>query len=68
MQRTKNMTETLKFVYVLILFISLFVVLMICDSAFLQKPQPCIIDRDCPSGNGYFSRCRNGHCKPFFIY
>ncbi|RHN44158.1 putative Late nodulin [Medicago truncatula] len=37
MQRTKNMAETLKFVYVLILFISLFLVLLVCDSAFFPK-------------------------------
>ena len=63
MQRTENMAETLKFVYVLILFISLFLVLIVCDSSFLPNSRPCITDKDCPNGRNYIGRCRKGHCR-----
>ena len=65
MQRTKNMAETLKFVYVLILFISLFLVLIVCDSAFLPISRPCITNKDCPNGKKYISRCHKGQCKQY---
>jgi len=62
MQRTENMVETLKFVYVLILFISLFHVLIVRDSAFSPNSVPCITDKDCPNGRFYIGRCRKGFC------
>ncbi|AES77296.1 Nodule Cysteine-Rich (NCR) secreted peptide [Medicago truncatula] len=57
------MAETLKFVYVLILFISLFLVLIVCDSAFVANTETCITDKDCPNGRNYIGRCRKGHCQ-----
>jgi len=62
MQIAENMAETLKFVYVLILFISIFLVIIVCDSAYLPNSRPCITDKDCSQVKNYTSRCRKGHC------
>jgi len=64
MQRTKNMAETLKFVYFLILFISIFLAIIVCDSAFLPNSRTCMTDKDCPNGRNYIGRCRKGQCQP----
>ncbi|RHN60247.1 putative Late nodulin [Medicago truncatula] len=60
MQRVKNMAETLKFVHVLVLLISIFFVIIVSSFIFL----PCITDKDCPSleKNKGKGRCRKGYC------
>ncbi|RHN44139.1 putative Late nodulin [Medicago truncatula] len=63
MHRAKNMAETLKFVYVLILFISIFLVIVVCDSAFLPRSRTCITDKDCLQVRNYIARCRKGICQ-----
>jgi len=44
MKRAKDIAETQKFVYVLILFISIFLVIIVCDPAFLPNSKTCITD------------------------
>ena len=63
MQRAKNMAETLKFVYVLILFISIFLVIMICDSAFFPPSRICTRDKDCLPMKNHIARCHKGICQ-----
>ena len=46
----------MKFVYVLVLFISIFLVIIICDSAYLPNTRPCITDKDCAQVKNYTSR------------
>ena len=62
MQIAENMAETLKFVYVLILFISIFLVIIVCDSAYFPHSRPCITDKDCAQVKDYISRCHKGRC------
>jgi len=62
MQIAENMAETLKFVYVLILFISIFPVIIVCDSAYFPHSRPCITDKDCAQVKNYISRCCKGLC------
>nr|ABN07944.1 Late nodulin [Medicago truncatula] len=56
------MSETLKFVYVLILFISIFHVVIVCDSIYFPVSRPCITDKDCPNMKHYKAKCRKGFC------
>jgi len=56
------MAESLKFVYVLILFISIFNAIIVCDFAFLPNSQNCITDKDCRQVKNYIARCRKGRC------
>ncbi|RHN44148.1 putative Late nodulin [Medicago truncatula] len=56
------MTETLKFVYVLILFISIFLVIIVCESSFFPSSPVCKTDKDCPQLRGYTARCRKTQC------
>ncbi|RHN44147.1 putative Late nodulin [Medicago truncatula] len=56
------MAETPKFVYVLIIFISIFLVLIVCDSTYLPSTRSCITDKDCPNVQNYIGRCRKGFC------
>jgi len=39
------MAKTLKFIYVSILFIFIFLVIIVCDSSYLPNSRPCIIDK-----------------------
>ncbi|RHN54430.1 putative Late nodulin [Medicago truncatula] len=57
----KNMAETLKFVYV-ILFISLFLMIIVSDSFNPLIRQYCVTDKDCPKFKKYNIRCRKGFC------
>ncbi|KEH29553.1 Nodule Cysteine-Rich (NCR) secreted peptide [Medicago truncatula] len=54
------MAETLKFVYVLILLISIFLVIIVCDSSIIFLR--CITDKDCPAEkkNKGKGRCHKG--------
>lgn len=61
MVREKNMAETFKFVYVLILFISICFVITISDSLNLAD-YSCIKDKDCPKVKSFNIRCRKGFC------
>jgi len=56
------MVETLKFVYVLIIFISICLVLIVCDSIYIPVSRSCITDKDCPNMQNYKGRCRKGYC------
>ncbi|AES77298.1 Nodule Cysteine-Rich (NCR) secreted peptide [Medicago truncatula] len=56
------MAETLKFVYVLILFISIFLVVIGCDSIYYPISRPCKTDKDCPNRKNYKGKCRKGFC------
>jgi len=56
------MVETMKFGYVLIIFISIFLVLIVCDSTYVPSSRSCITDKDCPSVQNYRGRCRKGYC------
>jgi len=62
MQKVKNMVETLKFVYVLILFISIFLVVIVCDSRVIPISRTCTTVKDCPEVKNYKARCRKGLC------
>jgi len=57
------MVETLKFVYVLILFIFIFHVIIVCDSSYLVNSRPCITDKDCLQVRKYIARCRKANCQ-----
>ncbi|KEH21599.1 putative Late nodulin [Medicago truncatula] len=56
------MVETRKFVYILILLISIFLFIIICDSTYIPITRTCITDKDCPSWKNYTGRCRKGFC------
>jgi len=56
------MAETIKFVYVMILFISIFLVITISNSNPYIINIFCKTDKDCPKIRGYNIRCRNGQC------
>ncbi|KEH40151.1 Nodule Cysteine-Rich (NCR) secreted peptide [Medicago truncatula] len=56
------MAETLKFVYVLILFISTFLVIIVYDSKTFYFSLPCKIDKDCPRNPPLNIRCRKSFC------
>ncbi|KEH23839.1 putative Late nodulin [Medicago truncatula] len=62
------MAETLKSVYLLILFISLFLVIIVSHSVtspWVLK-QHCVTDKDCPQMGKIKIRCRNGECVQGF--
>ena len=56
------MVEILKFVYVLFLLISIFLLIIVCDSSYFPNSRPCITDKDCPQVRNYIARCRKGQC------
>jgi len=56
------MAENLKIIYILILFISIFNVIIVCDFAFLPTSRNCITDKDCQQVRNYIARCRKGQC------
>ncbi|RHN45178.1 putative Late nodulin [Medicago truncatula] len=56
------MVETLKFVYVLNVFLSIFLAVIVSTSSFPCIPFPCITDKDCPKRNGFVGKCRKGYC------
>ncbi|KEH20380.1 putative Late nodulin [Medicago truncatula] len=56
------MTKTMKFLYVLIIFISIFVVASVYDSIPYVNSGPCVTDKDCPKVSQYNIRCRKGQC------
>jgi len=56
------MVETLKFVYVLNVFLSIFLAVMVSTSSFTFMPFICRTDKDCPKKNGYLGKCRKGYC------
>jgi len=61
------MAETLKFVYLLILFISIFFVIKVSHSVgpwVLNRT--CVTDKDCPKVGKIKIRCRHGHCVQAF--
>ena len=63
MQIGKNMTKTLKMVYVLVLFLSIFLSIIACNSSFITfRDSRCKTDKDCPNVPGATGRCRKGHC------
>jgi len=57
------MVKTLNFVYVLIVFLSIFLAMIVSTSSFPFRPIPCITDKDCPKFNAYGSKCRKGYCE-----
>jgi len=61
MQIEKNMVETPKLVYVIILFLSIF---LCTNSSFSQMIAGfyCKTDKDCPKLGRANVRCRNDHC------
>lgn len=59
---TKFMAETLKFVYVLILFISTFLVIIVYDSKTFYFSRSCKIDKDCSRNPPLNIMCRKGFC------
>ena len=63
MQIGKNMVETPKLVYVIILFLSIILGMTVCNSSFSQIFEAaCKTDKDCPYFRGSNVRCRKGHC------
>jgi len=62
MQRGKNTVEIMKFVNVLILFLSIFLVIIVCDSIHFHISRPCTRDNDCAPVKHYNIRCRKGFC------
>ena len=62
MQKGKNTDETMKFFYVLILFLSIFLVIIVCDSIHFHVSRPCMKDNDCAPVKYYNIRCRKGFC------
>ncbi|KEH22031.1 putative Late nodulin [Medicago truncatula] len=64
MQREKNMDKTLKFVYFVILFLSLFLLITISNSFQYHVVSPCLSDKDCFRTSANNIRCRKGFCVP----
>jgi len=60
------MAETLKFVYLLILFISIFLIIIVSHSAYPRLKQNCVTDKDCPKIATIYKRCRHGQCVQVF--
>ena len=57
------MVETLKFVYVLILFLSIFLCITVSNSSFSKTiNSACKTDKDCLKIQGVNIRCRKGEC------
>ncbi|KEH41704.1 putative Late nodulin [Medicago truncatula] len=61
------MTETLKFVCVMFLFLSIFLVTIVTDCSspirVTDVSRPCTTDKDCSKVEyGYKLRCRKGRC------
>jgi len=57
------MVKTSEFVYILILFICIFLVMIVCDSAYLPFSRSCITNKDCPQVKNFSARCRKGYCQ-----
>nr|AFK36575.1 unknown [Medicago truncatula] len=68
MYREKNMAKTLKFVYVIVLFLSLFLAAKNIDgrvsyNSFIALPV-CQTAADCPEGTrGRTYKCTNNKCR-----
>jgi len=62
MKGGKNMAETLKLVYLLILLISIFLVIIVSHSANPWIRKTCVTDKDCPKMVNINIRCRHGKC------
>ena len=60
MQRGKNMTKTLEFIYTIILLLSIFLIKIVSGSTFRE----CVSDKDCPIMPRCNIRCRKGLCIP----
>jgi len=61
------MVETHKLVYVMILFLSIFLEMIVSNCSFIGfHDYPCKRDKDCPKVNGVNLRCRNGRCVLIF--
>ncbi|KEH28942.1 Nodule Cysteine-Rich (NCR) secreted peptide [Medicago truncatula] len=57
------MVETLKLVYVLIIFYSIFLGIIVCNSStIMYYDVPCEKDKDCPAPPRFNIRCRKGYC------
>ncbi|AES87409.1 putative Late nodulin [Medicago truncatula] len=65
MQIGKNMVETPKLVYFIILFLSIFLCITVSNSSFSQIfNSACKTDKDCPKFGRVNVRCRKGNCVP----
>jgi len=62
MQRGENMTKIVKFLYVIILFISTFLVIRVYDFIPYVNYGPCVTREDCPKLPQYHISCRKGQC------
>ncbi|KEH23836.1 Nodule Cysteine-Rich (NCR) secreted peptide [Medicago truncatula] len=60
------MAENLKFVYLLILFISIFLVIIVSHSITPWLKKICVTDKDCPKVAKINIRCRRGQCVQVF--
>jgi len=56
------MANTLKYVYVLILFISIFLSITVYGYIHGIVYQPCTTDKDCSKRPRHNIRCRKGQC------
>ncbi|KEH29159.1 Nodule Cysteine-Rich (NCR) secreted peptide [Medicago truncatula] len=57
------MVETLKLVYVIILFFSIFLCIAVSNSSFSEIiDSACKTDKDCPKLHKVNVRCRKGKC------
>jgi hypothetical protein len=57
------MAETPKLFYVLVLFLSIFLSIIVCNSSILKfVDRLCETDKDCPKVSGANVRCRKGYC------
>jgi len=56
------MVETPKFSYLMILFVSIFLDIIVCGFSNLYIQLPCITDKDCPPVTRFKLKCRKGYC------
>lgn len=66
-QTEKNVAEILKFVNVIILFISIFFVVIIFNFMPYFKHLSCETNKDCPKVHGHNIRCRSDQCVRIWI-
>ncbi|RHN68148.1 putative Late nodulin [Medicago truncatula] len=57
------MTKTLKFICIMILFLSLFLV-----AESFATGMPCKTDKECPNTSTHKYKCINDDCFCFYIY
>ncbi|RHN43951.1 putative Late nodulin [Medicago truncatula] len=58
------MVGTLKFLRVLISFLTIFLMIIICAFYFIPDSGPCVTDKDCEQEIGYIVKCdtNTGFC------